>query len=318
MVPGNRGRALVVLPALAYPPHVDRGIAIRLTLCLVVSAAATACASRDDDEMTFHQEVAWSPDGSRIAFSALRVSRSRWLEEKHNALTDARYDIFVMQADGSRSKRLTQNPADDLWLSWSPDGSRIVFGSRREGNADLYVMSASGGPVTRLTSDPMDESGPSWSPDGSRIAFMVKQGERWQIFVMDVDGSNRRRLTESSGNDWNPAWSPDGSRIVFYSDREGPGKDAVYVMNADGSNPVRVTSGVFPAWSPDGTKILFGTEQVVCSIRPDGSGRTPLIEKGDFARWSHDGKLAYIAGEFPDTRIYVAGADGSDPVPLTH
>ncbi|UCE06399.1 MAG: PD40 domain-containing protein, partial [bacterium] len=71
-------------------------------------------------------------------------------------------EIYVINPDGSGQTRLTNNY--ELSPSWSPDGKKIVFTSRRDGNAEIYVMNADGSEQTRLTNNIFLDSGPSWKP----------------------------------------------------------------------------------------------------------------------------------------------------------
>jgi len=165
---------------------------------------------------------------------------------------DGNAEIYVMNGDGSRQTRLTNNSGDDSAPAWSPDGSRIAFTSNRDGNADIYVMNADGSAQTRLTNNLGADWAPIWSPDGSRIAFESYRDGNWEIYVMNANGSGQTNLTNNPGADWTPAWSPDGRRIAFACDRDGNWE--IYVMNADGSGQTRLTnnSGAdgSPAWSP--------------------------------------------------------------------
>ena len=86
----------------------------------------------------------------------------------------------------------TVRHGDDTDPAWSPDGTRIAFGSNRDGDRDIYVMDADGGNVQQLTDDPESDRDPAWSPDGTRIAF-TRNGD---IYVMDADGGNVQLLTD--------------------------------------------------------------------------------------------------------------------------
>ena len=93
---------------------------------------------------------------------------------------------------------------------WSPDGRKLLFVSRRNGNPEVYVINADGGGQRRLTRNPAEDSDPAWSPDGRKIAFIsTRDGER-AIYVMNADGSQQRSVTRGirrigSGFAWSPA-----------------------------------------------------------------------------------------------------------------
>ena len=73
--------------------------------------------------------------------------------------------------------------------AWSPDGRRIAFHSKRDGNPEIYVMNADGSGVTRLTYNGARDLVTAWSPDGRRIAFYSnRDGGNWEIYVMNAAG----------------------------------------------------------------------------------------------------------------------------------
>ena len=174
-----------------------------------------------------------------------------------------------MNADGSNQQRLTNGPAADNQPAWSPDGRQIAFASNRDGFGAIYVMNPDGSSQTRLTERPINARDPHWSPDSKRISFDSNHEWHYQIFVMNADGTGVMQLTKNQPNPKEPwrdssesGWSPDATRIAFRKVVDDLGTNMkIFVMNADGSNPARLTNGksldTNPAWSPDGRKIAF-------------------------------------------------------------
>ncbi len=209
-------------------------------------------------EPVHYDEIAWSPDGTRIAYVANLVGH---------------FGIYTANLDGTDARQLTDG-ANDAWPSWSPDGTRIVFSSSRADPraefcggdlscpTDIYVMNADGTGISRLSNDPAPEYQPAWSPDGTRIAFVRSDGNGFSqdLYLMNADGTGATRLASGAGILAHPTWSPDGSRIAFTGfDGTAFG---IFVMNRDGTDLTEVFSepgwvAEYPAWSPDGTKIAF-------------------------------------------------------------
>jgi Tol biopolymer transport system component len=204
----------------------------------------------------------WSPDGSKILFYSNR---------------NGRYEIFVMNADGSDQHSLTGYPGDSIPI-WSPDGSKILVESDRGGEWRLYVMNADGSDPT-----PLNGAGnyggnaddfADWSPDGSKVAFHSYRNGEANIIVVDVGGPNVVNLGPSSI----PKWSPDGSKILFdYGD--------VYVMDADGGNRVRLSEGgaFIAEWSPDGRQVVYNgryenNSATLLIVNSDGTNRRLLLD----------------------------------------
>lgn len=220
---------------------------------------------------------AWSPDGTKIAFSRTTFT--------------VQSQIYVMNADGTNPTRITNNSAGDTQPTWSPDGTKIAFVSNRDGNNEIYVMNADGSNQVRLTNDPGFDIDPAWSPDGTKIAFTSSRdfpgitgniALGFELYTINADGSNPIRLTNNSNVDAGPSWSPDGTKIAFNTQRDG--LPLVYVMNANGSNPINITQSTTldsgdPEWSPDGTTIAFtsfghvgiGNVSAIFLMNADGS-----------------------------------------------
>jgi TolB protein len=149
-------------------------------------------------------ELAWSPDGHKIAFQS--------------PSDDGKSEIYVMNSDGTGRRRLTVSPESyDGVPAWSPDGRRIAYARGDNVAEDLYVMNADGSGQKKLSPYSVtlayEFTEPSWSPDGRRIAFGRRDRVRNKdIYVVNVDGSGLRRLTRSPAQDGSPSWQPQPGR----------------------------------------------------------------------------------------------------------
>jgi Tol biopolymer transport system component len=142
--------------------------------------------------------------------------------------------------------------------NWSPDGKKIVFVSKRDGNNEVYLMNKDGSEINKLTNTNAKESDPSIAPDGTKILFLSERDGVSQIYVMNIDGSNPINITKTKNHEFSPCWSPKGDKIAFQSTRDETSQ--IYIMNVDGSNPQKVSdldyNNSFPKWSSDGKKLI--------------------------------------------------------------
>lgn len=224
----------------------------------------------------------WSQDGTKIVYES-----SRALDGSDAANTNNAGNIWVMNADGSENRPLTQLTVTAsvrvhiLWPQWSHDGTKVLYQSKR-------------------------------ALDGSDA---VNTNETFNIWVTNADGNvdvPLTMLTAANAGSFHPGWSPDGEKIVYHSKRALDGSNAantnavmnVWMMNADGSEAIPLTNvtaenahSIFAHWSPDGKKISYTSAQAL-----DGSNT---------ANTNADPAHIWV-------NLWVINADGSGATPLTH
>lgn len=232
----------------------------------------------------------WNPDQVRIAGSLTQTASIPQL-----AFFSPRAEISLPFSSNAR----------DTQPAVSPDGTKVVFVSDRDGQPDLYMINLGGrltAPLVRLTQGQgCSSSHPSWLPDGSGIVFESNcQGGNFEIYraplryTLDKRDELRvaqqitpgtqgtERLTSSAADDRYPRVSPDGSAVAFTAFRDG--NPEIYLMSGNGDRQVRLTNSSSvdqgPTWSPDGGRLVFNSDRdgdfEIFIMRADGSGQTQL------------------------------------------
>jgi Tol biopolymer transport system component len=155
----------------------------------------------------------WSPDGSRIAYTRSDGDR---------------FTVWVMGADGSGQRQLSDDPGADP--DWSPDGNRLLYLHDGSGGGPLYTINADGSARRRLGNVDVVRTA-RWSPDGSRIALTAHDA----VWIVNADGSGLHRIRQSGAY---PSWSPDGRQLVFIAYGSGATGPQLRRMDTDGRNEV--------------------------------------------------------------------------------
>lgn len=190
---------------------------------------------------------AWSPDGRSIA-----VSRDG--------------DLFLLSANGSRSRRLTRDELLQFDPVWSPDGTRIAYlqqhadaGLGIPPRDDIVVIELASGVATQLTFDGHSKSELAWSPDGTRLIYEVG-GKTLRTAVTVIDAKNGEAIQPELNAPY-PIWSPGGRRLAYVAAMDE--RLSLVVADADGSRPRVLFRGAPDVgvsdvtWSPSGRFIAF-------------------------------------------------------------
>lgn len=212
------------------------------------------------------------------------------------------YDIFMSDLEGKIVKQLTHAKGYDAEATLSPDGSKMIYTSDKDGDIELYIMDLQSGKEKRITHTLGYDGGAWFSPDGKKIIWRASRPKTeaeikeykellaeslvaptsMEVWVANSDGSNARQVTAYGQANWAPAFMPDSKRIIFASNHEYKRGFPfnLYTINEDGTNLQKISRDkgfdAFPMFSPDGKKIVF------CSNRNNGGTRDTNVFIADW------------------------------------
>jgi len=255
-----------------------------------------------------YQDPKVSPDGKLVAFSEGNGDRS---------------DIWLYDLARTTTTRLTFE-SDNFYPTWSPDGRRVAFTSRRIGAADIFSVAADGsGGVTTVYRSPLLSFSGSFTPDGRTLLFrQTNPVSGFDILAVDVadSASDARNVLHAPFNETAPALSPDGRLLAYVSDETG--RNEVYLRSFPGGEgrwAVSIDGGSEPVWRRDGRELFFrnGTGLYAVTVESAGGaapriGHVVLLFQGPYARngrWA-----AYDA--MPDGRQFVMVRNDATSVQL--
>jgi len=257
----------------------------------------------------------YSPDGTQLAFV------------RGTAFNN---DVWVQPSEGGEARRLTFGEYPNCGRpAWTPGGTAILSTCFVAGDSRVLRVSLDGGEPEPVAGLGQNASAPSIR--GTRLVYRESTGGDWDIWSAptraSASASGARRLISSSRDDRNPDYSPDGRRIAFESNRTG--MQNIWVCDADGSDPVQLTSlhgnAGTPRWSPDGRQLAFdsaaGGDWNLYVIDAEGGTPRQMTQEPGFdfvGSWSRDGRFLYFSSNRGGTReIWKIPAEGGEAIQVT-
>jgi len=200
----------------------------------------------------------------------------------------ATFDIYVADAKGTITSKLTSAPGYDAEATVSPSGDKIVFTSDRSGDLELWTMNIDGSDQRQITHALGYDGGAFFSPDGTRLVYrasrpstdsaskeyteLLKQHlvapSDMEIYTCNLDGSDVQQITHLGKANWAPFFTPSGKKIIFSSNHHSQrGYDfQLYTINLDGTGLERITNeslfNAFPMFSPNGKYLVWSSNRV--------------------------------------------------------
>lgn len=191
-------------------------------------------------EKGYDAEGAYSPDGNWIVFASNREAYSRELTkgEQERLKVDKQYfmDLYLMKADGSEVKRLTDQPGYDGGPFFSTDGKKICWRRFNEkgDQAEVYTMNVDGSDQKPLTKLGAMSWAPYFHPSGKYVIFTTNlQGfANFELYIVDAEGKKEPvRVTTTDGFDGLPVFSPDGQSLSWTSGRTPDQKSQIFMAS---------------------------------------------------------------------------------------
>ena len=289
------------------------------TMHLFVKNTETGETTQLTDAMGYDAEGSFSPNGEYIAFASTRSAYEGDLtpEEAQMLERDPSYfgEIYLMKADGSDLKRLTNTPGYDGGPFFSPDGQRIIWRRFDEKGltAEVFTMNLDGSDQRQITHLGAMSWAPYYHPSQEYIIFATnKLGfANFELFIVDTDGTKEpQRVTTTDGFDGLPVFSPDGNRLLWTSTRTSDELSQLFLSQWDHEAalalledaPLRTTSRDLQTGQTSPASVAGG--QTLQTLPAPSAGSSQILEE------ELREKVAYLANDALQGRM--TGSQGME------
>jgi len=230
-----------------------------------------------------------------------------------------------MQVETKKVSELIDSTYFSFNARWSPDGSQVVFNSRRDGNTDVWLVNMNTKETRQLTHDPTDENHFGFSYDGKLIGYNTRGGNERHLFALSITGGEPIQLTVNPDSEWMPSWSPTENKVAYYSTYDGRMTD-IWTVDV-GASPIQRTFSdgeeFGPVFSPDGKFIVYRSSEVGYTVQSLSDNATKNIaplwaQIGWPTVWLKDGNSILFPANAGAEQLYKVSTDGGESSKLTN
>lgn len=253
----------------------------------------------------YNAEGSWSPDGKLIAFASNRSAYEEELTDEQQKLFEQdpawANEIYVMDADGSNVKRLTNTPGYDGGPFFSPDGSEICFRRFAENGAtaEIMTMKIDGSDQKKLTNLEVMSWAPYYHPSGKYLIFTTNQHgfANFELYLVDREGKNEPvRVSHTAGFDGLPVFTPDGNQLSWTTNRTTAGQSQIFLAEWDHKQALELL-GLEQTTEPAKAMASDKTKGVAPSARSDFAPADAVRHVEYLCRPQLQGRLTGTRGE---------------------
>ena len=289
---------------------------------LLLLLVLLSCQNKEGEKTYRNYIASWSPDGKRLLFYSDR---------------NGNWDVFMIHADGTGLKQITQSPANETEPYWHPRENTFIYASDASGERKIHEYDLETDQSRAINIGQGKHSSPVWSPQGTYLAFLIQEGERWKVVVKAAADSSLTVLYDGGIYPGRPTWSPTIEAVMYSVAVEGT--ETLHLASIHGQPTTTFVPGFNSVGnaviSPDGGDIAFDAHSD--DVLDSGDGKWEIYtmnidtkvvtrltnnDKDDWGpRWSPDGtRISFLGDGLNNTgyELFLMERNGINQMQLTN